>query len=48
MSEFPKKYSPSSFENDLYKNWEESGKFKPRESKTGEQFYVPIPPPNVT
>jgi len=48
MSEFPKKYSPSSFENDLYKNWEETGKFKPRESKTGEQFYIPIPPPNVT
>lgn len=48
MSEFPKKYSPSSFENDLYKKWEETGKFKPRESKTGEQFYIPIPPPNVT
>lgn len=48
MSEFPKKYSPSSFENDLYKNWEETGKFKPRKSTTWEQFYIPIPPPNVT
>jgi len=48
MSEFPKKYSPSSFEDSLYKKWEDEGKFKPRKSLTGEQFYIPIPPPNVT
>ena len=48
MSEFPKKYNPASFEEDIYKNWESEGKFKPRESLTGEQFYIPMPPPNVT
>ncbi|QFR39286.1 valine--tRNA ligase [Candidatus Gracilibacteria bacterium 28_42_T64] len=48
MSEFPKKYSPSSFEESLYQKWEQEGKFKPRKSLTGEQFYIPIPPPNVT
>lgn len=48
MSEFPKKYSPKEFEQNIYKNWENNGLFKPRESTTGEQFYIPIPPPNVT
>ena len=48
MSEFPKKYNPKEFEQKLYKNWETNGLFKPRESTTGEQFYIPIPPPNVT
>ena len=48
MSEFPKKYSPKDFEQKLYQNWENNGLFKPRESTTWEQFYIPIPPPNVT
>ncbi len=48
MSEFPKKYSPKEFEKNIYKTWESNGLFKPRESTTGEQFYIPIPPPNVT
>jgi valyl-tRNA synthetase len=48
MSEFPKKYNPKEFEQKLYQNWENNGLFKPRESRTGEQFYIPIPPPNVT
>ena len=48
MSEFPKKYNPKEFEQKLYQNWETNGLFKPRESRTGEQFYIPIPPPNVT
>ena len=47
-TEYPKKYNPKEFEDRLYKNWEETGKFKPRESTTGEQFYIPMPPPNVT
>ena len=47
-TEYPKKYNPKDFEDRLYKNWEEEGKFKPRESTTGEQFYIPMPPPNVT
>ncbi len=47
-NDFPKKYSPKEFEEKLYSKWEETGKFKPRESKTWEQFYIPMPPPNVT
>lgn len=46
--EFGKKYSPSEFEEKLYQKWEADGNFKPRESLTGEQFYIPMPPPNVT
>lgn len=48
MSDFPKKYSPKDFEKNIYKNWESNWLFKPRESLTWEQFYIPIPPPNVT
>lgn len=48
QNEFSKKYSPKEFEEKLYKSWEESGKFKPQKSTTGEQFYIPMPPPNVT
>lgn len=47
-NDFPKKYNPSSFESDIYQNWNESWKFKPTKSKTWESFYIPIPPPNVT
>ena len=46
--EFAKKYKPSEFEDKLYTHWEKSGLFKPRESTTWEQFYIPMPPPNVT
>jgi len=48
QNDFPKKYSPKEFEDKLYRKWEEEGKFKPRDSLTGEQFYIPMPPPNVT
>lgn len=48
INELPKKYSPSSFEEEIYKKWEENGKFKPTESKTWENYCIPIPPPNVT
>jgi valyl-tRNA synthetase len=47
-TEFQKKYSPSDFEESLYSAWEEAGNFKPRIGTTGEQFYIPMPPPNVT
>ena len=47
-NEYPKKYNPKDFEERLYKNWEENWKFKPRDSTTWEQFYIPMPPPNVT
>lgn len=46
--EFPKKFTPSEFEGEIYANWEENGKFKPQESTTGDTFYIPMPPPNVT
>ncbi len=45
---YPKKYNPKEFEERLYTHWEENWKFLPRESTTGEQFYIPMPPPNVT
>ena len=48
MSDFPKKYSPKDFETSIYKNWEEQGFFKPQESKTGNSYYIPMTPPNVT
>ena len=47
-NEYPKKYNPLDFEKRIYENWEKNWKFKPRESTTGEQFYIPMPPPNVT
>ncbi|NCO31440.1 class I tRNA ligase family protein [bacterium] len=47
-SEFPKKYDPKAFEEKLYASWEKNGSFKPKPSTTGENFYIPMPPPNVT
>jgi valyl-tRNA synthetase len=46
--ELPKKYNPSTFEWEIYKKWEDGGKFKPQKSKTWKNFCIPIPPPNVT
>lgn len=47
-NEFQKKYSPKDFEEQIYTKWEEEWKFKPTKSRTWENFYIPIPPPNVT
>ncbi len=47
-NEFPKKYNPKSFEEKLYKYWEENNKFEPKESKTWENYSISMPPPNVT
>jgi len=33
-NEFSKKYSPKDFEEKLYKQWEENGKFKPTKGTT--------------
>ena len=41
-----KTYNPSSIEQKIYKNWENSGYFAP--SKQGDPFCIVIPPPNVT
>ena len=48
MSNFPKKYNPVSFEWEIYKTWEEKDFFTPQESRTGNSYYIPMPPPNVT
>ena len=43
-----KNYNPKEFEEEIYKNWEENGDFKPDMRKDSEAFSVVIPPPNVT
>jgi len=48
MSDFPKKYDPKSFEKNIYTSWEEKKLFTPQESRTGNSYYIPMPPPNVT
>jgi valyl-tRNA synthetase len=56
--EFPKKYDPKIFEDKIYINWEDNGKFIPNSHPTPlsnergkiikDTFYIPMPPPNVT
>lgn len=43
-----KNYNPKEFEEKIYKDWEESGDFKPDMRSKKEAFSVVIPPPNVT
>lgn len=47
-NEFPKKYLPKEFENDIYQKWEKNWLFLPKDWISWETFYIPIPPPNVT
>ncbi len=42
------KYEPKGFEEEIYKNWEEKGYFKPSMDKTKESYCIMMPPPNVT
>ena len=42
------KYEPHEFEDNIYKNWEEKGYFKPSGDKTKESYCIMMPPPNVT
>ena len=42
------KLNPKDFEEKIYKNWEESGYFKPSNDKTKETYCIMMPPPNVT
>ena len=42
------KFTPKDFEDDLYKNWEEKGYFKPLDDKTKKPYTIVIPPPNIT
>src|SRR5450759_4754986 len=46
--ELPKTYSPSEFEDRLYKFWNENGFFTPSDDHTKKPFSIVIPPPNVT
>ena len=42
------KYEPKSFEDEIYKNWEQKGYFRPSGDKTKESYCIMMPPPNVT
>ena len=42
------KFNPKDFEDEIYKNWEENGYFKPSEDKTKIPYTIVIPPPNIT
>ena len=46
--ELPKTYSPSDFEDRIYKNWCDNGYFTPAKDSNAPKFSVVIPPPNVT
>ncbi|GAB0174793.1 MAG: valine--tRNA ligase [Candidatus Altimarinota bacterium] len=48
MSDFPKQYDPKICEGYIQSIWKEKNIGSPLSSKTGETFYIPIPPPNVT
>lgn len=48
MSDFPKQYDPKLHEGEAQRIWEEEKIYTPSKSKTGDTFYIPIPPPNVT
>ncbi len=43
-----KTYNPSSFEKDIYKEWEEKGYFKAKVDPNKLPFTIVIPPPNIT
>lgn len=47
-NELPKVYSPSEFEDRIYRNWCEKGYFTPDNKSSAPSFSVVIPPPNVT
>ena len=38
------KYEPHDFEDEIYKNWEEKGYFKPSGDKTKESYCIMMPP----
>ena len=46
--EMAKVYSPKDMEERIYKMWEESGAFKPRDIKGKKPFTIVMPPPNIT
>ena len=48
MSDFPKQYQPKVAEKEAQETWDRIQVGEPRSSTTGNTFYIPIPPPNVT
>lgn len=46
--EMEKVYNPKDFEQRIYEQWLKNNSFEPRESKTGKNFVIALPPPNVT
>jgi valyl-tRNA synthetase len=47
MMELPTRYDPKQHEREIYRAWEQSGGFQPRED-VERTFTIMIPPPNVT
>ena len=39
---------PQNFEDELYKEWEDKGYFKPSMDKNKKPYCIMMPPPNVT
>ena len=48
MHELEGKFEPQNFEEEIYKNWNEKGYFKPSDDKTKKPYTIVIPPPNIT
>ena len=46
--ELESKFIPKNFEEEIYKNWEDKGLFKPSGDKSKDPFTIVIPPPNIT
>ena len=48
MHELEGKFEPQTFEEEIYKNWNEKVYFKPSNDKTKKPYTIVIPPPNIT
>jgi len=48
VKEIEKAYTPKTYEDKVYKKWEESGVFTPKIDQNKEPFTISIPPPNAT
>ncbi len=48
MNKLEGKYNPKDFEEEIYKEWEEKGYFKPSMDKEKTPYCIMMPPPNVT
>ena len=48
MTQMPKAYDASNFEDDIYSMWESSGVFEPDMSKKKAPYSIMMPPPNAT